>query len=98
MGSCITTAAVASLLLAAGGPNTGPGDGAPVPGWSLATKGGEIPRDQDAGGFAAGIDRGLTHAERASILDFEATGAVATAPIPSWRFVREGKMGSDTSV
>jgi hypothetical protein len=54
-------AVVASLLLAAGAPNPGEEDATPVPGWSFATEGSGIPRDQDAGGFAAGVDREVAH-------------------------------------
>jgi hypothetical protein len=67
MQSCITMAAVASLLLAAGGPNPGPENAPPVPGWSFATEGSGIPRAQDAGGFAAGIDREVAHGGHASV-------------------------------
>ena len=67
MRSCITMSAVASLLLAAGGPNPGPGNAPPVPGWSFATEGSGIPRDQDAGGFAAGVDREVAHGGHASV-------------------------------
>ena len=67
MRSCITMAVVASLLLAAGGPNPDPENAAPVPGWSFATEGSGIPRDQDAGGFAAGVDREVVHGGHASV-------------------------------
>ena len=67
MRSCITMSAVASLLLAAGGPNPGPENARPVPGWSFATEGSGIPRDQDAGGFAAGVDREVAHGGHASV-------------------------------
>ena len=67
MRSCITMSAVASLLLAAGGPNPGPENAPPVPGWSFATEGGGIPRDQDAGGFATGVDREVAHCGQASV-------------------------------
>ncbi len=67
MRSCVMMSAVASLLLAAGGPNPGPEKAAPVPGWSFATEGSGIPRDQDAGGFAAGIDREVAHGGHASV-------------------------------
>jgi hypothetical protein len=60
-------AAVASLLLAAGGPNPGPENATRVPGWSFATEGSGIPRDQDAGGFAAGVDREIAHGGHASV-------------------------------
>ncbi len=66
MRSCITMSAVAFLLLAAGGPKPGPEQASPVPGWSFATEGSGIPRDQDAGGFAAGIDREVAHGGHAS--------------------------------
>ena len=67
MRSCITMSAVASLLLAAGGPNPGPENASPVPGWSFATEGSGIPRDQDAAGFAAGVDREVAHRGHASV-------------------------------
>jgi hypothetical protein len=67
MRSCFTMTAVASLLLAAGGPNSGPENATPVPGWSFATEGSGIPRNQDGGGFAAGIDREVAHGGHASV-------------------------------
>ncbi len=67
MRSCITMAAVASLLLAAGRPNPGPENATRVPGWSFATEGSGIPRDQNAGGFAAGVDREIAHGGHASV-------------------------------
>ena len=67
MRSCITMAASASLLLAAGGSNPGPENATPVPGWSFATEGTGIPRNQDAGGFAAVIDRAVAHDGHASV-------------------------------
>jgi hypothetical protein len=67
MRSYITMAAVASLLLAAGEPNPGPEDATPIPGWSFVTEGSGIPRDQDAGGFATGVDREVAHGGHASV-------------------------------
>ena len=67
MRSCITMSAVASLLLAAGGPNPGPENAPPVPGWSFATEGSGIPRNQDAAGFATGVDREVAHGGHASV-------------------------------
>ena len=67
MRSCIAMSAVASLLLAAGGPNPGPKNAPPVPGWSFATEGSGIPRNQDAAGFAIGVDREVAHGGHASV-------------------------------
>jgi hypothetical protein len=67
MRSCITISAVASLLLAAGGPNPGPENAQPVPGWSFATEGSGIPRNQDAAGFAVEVDREVAHGGHASV-------------------------------
>jgi hypothetical protein len=67
MRSCITMSAVASLVLAAGGPNPGPENAPPVPGWSFATEGSGIPRNQDAAGFATGVDREVAHGGHASV-------------------------------
>jgi hypothetical protein len=67
MRSCITMAAVASLLLAAAGPSPGPENATPVPGWSFATEGSGIPRNQDAGSFATGVDREVAHGGHASV-------------------------------
>jgi hypothetical protein len=67
MQSCITMAAVASLLLAAGGPNPEPENAPPVPGWSFATQGSGIPRNQDAAGFATEVDREVAHGGHASV-------------------------------
>ncbi len=67
MRSCITMSAVASLLLAAGGPNPEPENAPPVPGWSFATESSGIPRNQDAAGFAAGVDREVAHGGHASV-------------------------------
>jgi hypothetical protein len=67
MRSCITMAMIASLLLAASGPNSGPEDSPPVPGWSFATKGSGIPGNQEAGGFAVGVDREVAHGGHASV-------------------------------
>ena len=67
MRSCITMAAVASLLVAAGGPNPGPENAPPVPGWSFATEGSGIPRNQDVAGFATGVDREVAHGGHASV-------------------------------
>jgi hypothetical protein len=67
MRSCITMAAVASLLLAAGEPNPGPEDAPPVPGWSFATAGSGIPRGQDASEYAAEVDRAITHSGKAAM-------------------------------
>ena len=67
MRSYITMSAVASLLLAAGGSNPGPEDARPVPGWSFATEGSGIPRNQDAARFATGVDREVAHGGHASV-------------------------------
>ncbi len=67
MRSCITKSAVASLLLAAAGPNPGPESGQPVPGWSFATEGSGIPRNQDPAGFATGVDREVAHGGHPSV-------------------------------
>jgi hypothetical protein len=60
-------AAVALLLLAAGGPDPGPEEARTVPGWSFATEGNGIPRGQNAGGFAVGIDREVARGGHASL-------------------------------
>lgn len=38
-----------------------------VPGWSFANEGSGIPREQDTGGFATGIDREVVHGGHASV-------------------------------
>jgi hypothetical protein len=67
MRSCITMTALASLLLAADESRPGPKDAPAPPGWSFATEGSGIPRNQDAGSFAVAVDRAVVHGGQAAV-------------------------------
>ena len=67
MRSCISMAIVAPFLLTADEPTRNPKHAPASAGWSFATEGSGIPRNQDAGGFAAGVDREVAHGGQASV-------------------------------